>query len=125
MKDRQFVYIAGPYSGKTHDYRSYNEIDINIARAREAGKFLAMNGVPFYCPHANTAHFEVIVPDLSVEYWYEMDNVFVDLSSAVFLVEGWQESDGTQAEMLRATAAGTPVFYPDEGALLVDWWNKS
>ena len=124
MRNNQFVYIAGPYSGKTHDHQSYNEIDANIAQAREAAKFLAENGMPFYCPHTNTAHFEVIAPDLPVEYWYEMDNVFVDLSSAVFLVEGWQVSLGTQGEMRRARRSGKPIFYPDEGRALVDWWYK-
>ena len=124
MRNNQFVYIAGPYSGKTHDHQSYNEIDANIAQAREAAKFLAENGMPFYCPHTNTAHFEVIAPDLPVEYWYEMDNVFVDLSSAVFLVEGWQVSLGTQGEMQRARRSGKPIFYPDEGRALVDWWYK-
>ena len=124
MRNNQFVHIAGPYSGKTHDHQSYNEIDANIAQAREAAKFLAENGMPFYCPHTNTAHFEVIAPDLPVEYWYDMDNVFVDLSSAVFLVEGWQVSLGTQGEMRRARRSGKPIFYPDEGRALVDWWYK-
>ena len=124
MRNNQFVYVAGPYSGKTHDHQSYNEIDANIAQAREAAKFLAENGVPFYCPHTNAAHFEVIAPDLPIEYWYKMDNVFVDLSSAVFLVEGWQVSLGTQAEMRRARQSGKRIFYPDEGRSLVDWWNK-
>ena len=124
MKDRQFVYIAGPYAGKTHDYQSYNEIDANIARAREAGKFLATHGVPFYCPHTNAAHFEVIAPELPIEYWYAMDNVFLDLSAAVLLVEGWPDSEGTKVEMRRARRSGKRVFYPDEGMSLVDWWNK-
>ena len=124
MRNNQFVYIAGPYSGKTHDHQSYNEIDANITRAREAAKFLAIHGVPFYCPHTNAAHFEVIVPDLPIEYWYAMDNVFLDLSSALFLVEGWQNSAGTKEEMQRARRSGKHIFYPDAGMALVDWWNK-
>ena len=82
--ERSFVYIAGPYSGRTHDYNSYNEIEINISKAREAAKFLAENGIPFFCPHANSAHFEVITPSVGLDYWYKMDNIFVDLSSAIF-----------------------------------------
>lgn len=121
---RTFVYVAGPYKGKTHDWRSYNEIDINIAKAREVSKFLAENGIPYFCPHANTAHMEVITAEIPAEYWYEMDNLFVDLSSAVFLVEGWQNSSGTKAEIDRALAAKKLVFYPDSGDVLVAWWRN-
>lgn len=119
---RTFVYVAGPYKGKTHDWQSYNEIDINIAKAREVSRFLAEHGIPYFCPHANTAHMEVITPELPVEYWYEMDNLFVDLSSAVFLITGWAESFGTVAEIKRARAAKKPVFFPQEGGKLVAWW---
>lgn len=123
-QERTFVYIAGPYSGRTHDWQSYNEIEANIAKARDAAKFCAENGLPFYCPHTNTAHFEVIAPDLPAEYWYAMDNIFLDLSSAVLLVGGWEGSKGARAEAERATAQGKRVFGPDKGEGLVSWWNS-
>ena len=72
---RTYVYIAGPYRGAQgeHDYSVYYEIDCNIARARAAAVYLAERDIPFFCPHLNSCHFEVIAPSVSPAYWYRMD----------------------------------------------------
>ncbi len=124
MKKKTFVYIAGPYRGQTHDWRSYIEIDANINRAREAAKFCAENGLPFYCPHTHAAHFEVITPNLPPEFWYEMDSIYVALCSAILLVNGWEQSAGTLAETERAYRMGKLVFLPNEREVLVEWWRQ-
>ncbi len=126
MKDRSYVYIAGPYmdSKKYHDFRGYAEIDQNISRARETAAFLANNEIPYFCPHLNSAHFEVITPDVKPEYWYEMDLELLKPASAVLLLEGWQSSTGTRREIEVARTLGISVFYPEEKEELVTWWQE-
>ena len=125
MKDRTYVYIAGPYMDpkKYHDFRGYHEIDENISRARETAAFLANSNIPYFCPHLNSAHFEVIAPDVKPEYWYQMDIELLKPASAVLLLEGWEKSSGTLKEMDIAHDLNIPVFYPDEGDELVEWWK--
>ena len=118
------MYIAGPYRGKaTHDAKGYFTIDANINRAREAAAILARYDIPFFCPHLNSAHFEVITPEVHSKYWLETDMVFVDLASALWLVEGWEDSRWTKTELKRAGKIEMPVFYPDDLKALIKFWR--
>lgn len=120
-----YVYIAGPYRGKaTHDAGGYFEIDANINRAKEAAATLAQLGIPFFCPHLNSAHFEVIAPDVKPVYWLEMDMIFVDLASVLWVLDGWRDSQGTRGEIARAEGNGQPVFFSDELDELVTFWKE-
>ena len=96
------VYIAGPYGDKG----GYHAIERNIAQAREAAAWCAENGYGYYCPHLNSAHFEVITPSVPVEFWYAMDLRFIEVSDFMLVLPGWQNSRGTQAEMKACEAAG-------------------
>ena len=123
--EKTFVYIGGPYRGiNSHDFHGYFAIDSNINRATEASAELARLDIPYFCPHLNSAHFEVIAPDVKPEYWLEMDMVFVDLSSCLYVLEGWEESQGTCAEIVRAASLGKPVFYFFELDKLVEFWRE-
>jgi len=120
-----YVYTAGPYRGKApHDARGYFEIDANINRAREAAMTLARLGIPYFCPHLNCAHCEVIIPDVKPAYWMEMDMIFVDLASALWILDGWEDSEGTLGEIARANERSQPVFYPYELTELVAFWKE-
>ncbi|KKM81588.1 hypothetical protein LCGC14_1328270 [marine sediment metagenome] len=107
---KTFVFISGPYQGDSYDYRSYEQIDANIAQARGAAKRLAISGIPYFAPHMNSAHFEVIAPTVPVEYWYKMDNIFLDRSSALLMLPRWDQSQGAKAEMERAIEWSKPIF---------------
>ena len=126
MAREGYVYIAGPYmgSGKAHNAQGYHEIDRNISRAREKAAFLAANGIPYFCPHLNSCHFEVIVPDAPVEFWYEMDIRLLVGASAVLLVEGWESSSGTAKEIAGAKGVDIPIFLPDQNQALKAWWEE-
>ncbi len=123
---RTYVYVAGPYMGRKrmHDFRDYEEIDQNISRARGMAAFLANNDIPFFCPHLNSAHCEVWVPNVKPEYWYEMDLELLKPASAVLLLDGWQSSKGTRREIEVARLLGISVFYPEERDELVAWWKE-
>jgi len=120
-----YVYIAGPYRGKaSHDAGGYFEIDANINRARRAAAALARLGIPFFCPHLNSAHFEVIAPDVKPVYWLEADMIFVDLASVLWVLDGWRDSRGTRAEIARAEGNRQPVFFLAELDGLVAFWKE-
>mgnify|MGYP001571159885 CR=1 FL=1 len=117
---RSYVFIAGPYKGK-----DFIEIDRNIARARDAAVFLANNGVPFFCPHLNSGHFEAMTISVPMDFWYDLDLRFLERASAIWLIDGWKNSQGSLAELARAQALQIEVFYQNEGAKLIYWWLSS
>ena len=123
MKNKTFVYIAGPYAGPTHDSGSYLIIDANIGRARYAASRLANAGVPYFCPHLNSAHFEVITPDVEPSFWYDLDMRILKFSSALLLLDGWEGSKGTNMERDEALALGLPCFEITDFDELVAWWK--
>lgn len=116
----KLVYIAGPYTGD-----NYLAVEANIAQAREAAAWLANNGVGYYCPHLNSAHFEAITPDVPIAFWYEMDYRLLDVCDALLVLPGWEKSWGTARELERAQEQNKPVFYwLDDftgSGLLLEW----
>lgn len=113
----KIVYIAGPYGDKG----GYLAIDRNIARAREAAAWLALNGLGYYCPHLNSAHFEAIVADVPVSFWYAMDLAFMPIADAMLLLDGSHESRGTAMEIVEWRKTGKPLFYPWQREDLLAW----
>ena len=96
---------------------------MNISRAREAAVFLVANRIPYFCPHLNSCHFEVIVPEVPLEFWYEMDMQLLRPAAAMLLLEGWGSSHGTRKEISFAEDLGIPVFFPEGRRELVHWWR--
>ena len=113
----KLVYIAGPYSGP-----DYLAIDRNIAAAREAAAWLAEHGIGFFCPHLNSAHFEVVTPRVEPEFWYALDLRLLEACDALLFLEGWQQSKGAKGELDFAAARIMPVFfYPLYREELLRW----
>lgn len=115
----KYVYIAGPYRGKTHDFRSYFEINRNIVQAEEAFAALAQAGIGAFCPHTHSAHFEIKAPDAPPEYWYELDVHFLDACDAILMLDRWEESTGSKKEREYMLLRNKPVLYSVDEAL--DW----
>lgn len=114
----KLLYIAGPYGDKG----GYLAIDRNIAQAREAAAWCVQNGFGFLCPHLNSAHFEAITPDIPVSFWYEMDLRLMDVCDAMLILPGWENSTGTQKEILHWDALKRPSFlWSDELVALKAW----
>jgi hypothetical protein len=110
----RFIYIAGPYTGVTHDYRSYFQIARHILDATETAARLARLGYGFFNPHQHSAHFEVIVPEVSPYYWYALDFHFLERCDALLLLPDWEKSKGARAEKELAESLSIPVFYTVE-----------
>lgn len=107
---RTYVYIAGPYSGRdAHGHHGYMVIEQNILNARNAMKELVNLGYGVFCPHTHSAHFEVITPDASIDYWYDLDIYFLRFCHALLRLPG--ASSGADKEVELCQDLGIPVFY--------------
>jgi hypothetical protein len=115
----KYVYIAGPYG----DRSGYCTIDERINNARKVAKLLAEAGIPFYSPHLNCAHFEVIAPKAPVEFWKAMGLGFVDNAAMLLVIRGWEASKGTLAEIARAEELDIP-WSVDVGDIIINWHAK-
>lgn len=119
----KYVYVAGPYTGKTHNWQSYYEIDRNIRVAEEMAARLADLGIGFFCPHKHSEHFEVIVPDVGPDFWYELDIHFMKSCDAILMLPNWENSKGSLKEKRIMEELGRPVFY-ELNDDLVEWADE-
>ena len=131
-----FVYLAGKYRAKdgTHDWSAYEEIARNISLARTWAMRLASDNIPMFCPHLNSAHAEVIAPNVHPDYWYRLDMQILANAQAIFLLPGWKDSYGARDEHAFAEDNHLGVFYAEPNGLddewasydgLVRWWKEN
>jgi len=108
----KIVYIAGPYRARSgaHDASVYNEIEDNIRRAEAVAIRLWQAGFGVFCPHLNTAHFEIKAPDTPPEAYLEADLRLLEACDILYLLPGWEHSKGAVYEKLRATELGLPIY---------------
>lgn len=99
---RNYVYVAGPYSGRdNHGNQGYMIIEQNILNARKAMKELVELGYGVFCPHTHSAHFEVITPDVAIDYWYELDIHFLMICHALLRLEGASSGADKEVDLCR------------------------
>jgi nucleoside 2-deoxyribosyltransferase len=107
------VYVAGPYTAPNAWVREQN-----IRRAEEVGFLVAESGAMPLIPHANTRFFDGLQ---TPEFWYEGTLELLRRCDAVIVVEGYEFSRGTKAEIAEADRLGLPVFLPHEYGRLRAW----
>jgi len=105
----KLIYVAGPFRAK-----DAWEIEQNIRRAEELSLEIWRAGAVAICPHLNTRFFQGAAPD---DVWLEGDKEIIRRCDAVCLVQNWEKSVGTQAEVALASEIGIPVL-PSFGAFL-------
>ena len=99
----RLVYIAGPYRGP-----NTWAIEQNIRRAEDVAAQVWRAGLAAMCPHANSRHMDGITTD---ENFLAGTLEMLRRCDAVLLVEGWERSSGSRAEVQEAMRLGLPVMY--------------
>lgn len=98
----KLIYVAGPFRGP-----SAYSIHQNVNHAEMWAYALWDAGFAVICPHLNTAHFDKSLPD---ETFLRGDLTILRRCDAVFLVPGWEKSQGAKSEAAEARKAGIPVY---------------
>src|SRR3990167_7566055 len=104
-QEEMIIYLAGPYRGNVTE---------NIEAAiKVAGEVWAAGHVAL-CPHANTAHFDTLFPDIPDEAYLEGDLKLAARCDAMLMLPNWEKSGGATAERDYADKLGMHVYvYPD------------
>jgi len=97
------VYIAGPYRASTPW-----GIEQNVRLAETmALKVWQTSKAAALCPHTMTRYYQESAPD---EVWLRGTLELLKRCDAIFLLEGWQRSEGSKLEHQTAVSMGMPVF---------------
>jgi len=100
------IYIAGPYRADTE-----HGVVENIRRAEEVAIKVWQAGHVALCPHKNTALFGGLCPD---EAWLKGDLELLRRCDGIIMVQGWEKSSGSVAEVGFADRHNIPVYYEVE-----------
>lgn len=109
MNDKQYVYLACPYSHEDPQVREqrFNEANICAGKLMDAGFIV-------YSPISHS-HPIAVAHDLPKgwSFWGRIDETFVHFCTAVFILKlpGWEESTGVKAEMELAAKYGKPILF--------------
>lgn len=92
------AYVAGPYRNSPEGKKM----------AKRVAKYLWGLGYAVICPHTNSLDFEHDVPgdDRYLEGYIEI----LKRCDEMFIVPGWQQSEGTLAEIAVAQGLGMPMW---------------
>ena len=98
------VYVAGKYRDETYELVAWN-----VKAASDMAAFLLAQGMAVVCPHSMTGGWE--------RYSFLSDADFLRNGleqlrrcDAVLLLDGWEQSEGTLAEIECADENHIPVF---------------
>lgn len=105
MGNGRLIYVAGPYTGKTN-----SETTENIWHACRVSVGLWELGYYVFCPHLNTAHFE-IYSSLPEEVYLEGDLKFLEKCDCVIMLKGYEGSKGAMAELELARQLNKEIVY--------------
>lgn len=98
------AYVSGPY----RDKRGVRFVEENIRKAEAVAVELWRLGLATICPHANTRHFDGVVP---CDEFIAGDLVMVSRCDLIVMIEGWENSEGAKAELEHAKQSGVDVAY--------------
>lgn len=108
------VYVAGPFRSKDGTRTIDNtEVVENICKAQEVAATLWQAGFAVLCPHANSSFMADPKNDddkITAEQYYHGDFKMLMSCDAIYMIDGWQQSQGAIGEMEFAKSLGMPVY---------------
>ena len=99
------IYVAGAYRGG-----SYNSTFQNIMRAREIAQGLWYKGWAVICPHTNSLFMDN-KDGGSPEIFLPGDLEILRRCDAIYMLKGWEQSEGAMAELKLAKETGLEIYY--------------
>ena len=103
---KRVAFLSGPYRATAE-----KTVLDHIRQAEQYAIALWREGYAVICPHLNTAHFDGLCPD---SMWLEGDLEILSrlrTTDLIFMIPGWERSEGSKAEKKRAEELGIPIFY--------------
>jgi len=105
------IYVAGAYSAN-------NVLAVldNIRNGMRAGLEVLLLGYSPFVPWFDF-HFQLMLREnekLTVDDYYKYSMAWLEVSDAVYVLPGYEESKGTAAEIARAHELSIPVYYDIE-----------
>ena len=102
VKPFKVIYVAGPFRAKTQW-----GIMQNVRKAEDASLKLWKQGYAVICPHTMTQHFQ---NECSENVWLNGCLELLKRCDAIYLVEGWEKSEGSVAEYKLAKKLGLLIL---------------
>ena len=100
------VYVAGAYSAD-------NVLDVlrNIGMGESYSAEIFLMGFAPFCPWYDK---DFVISNwerpLTVKMFYDYSIAWLEVSDAMFVIPGWENSKGTLEEMIIARKLGIPIF---------------
>ena len=105
----KIIYVSGPYRADTE-----NEVFENIIRARSAPYKLWHEGWAVICPHTNTMFMGSMLSGEDSIMFIEGDLEIVKRCDAIYMLKGWEKSEGAEMELDVASERGLDVYYEED-----------
>lgn len=99
------IYVAGRYRSKCEW-----QLEEAIRHAEDTALKLWEYGWAVICPHKNTAHFGGAL-DILDETWLRGDLEILHRCDAIYMLRGWEQSEGAQEEHKLALREGKEIIY--------------
>ena len=107
------VYIAGPITPNGKNEHPGIEFITNIRRGIRVAVDALQRGYAVFCPFLDYQYLLVLEEGevLDTKLFRDSSMAYLEASDAVLVVHGWENSNGTKAEIERARLLKIPVFF--------------
>lgn len=112
---RQSVFISGSYRSRW----DLPGVIWNIFKAWRCGRKLVRQGYSVFIPHLNTALMDDLQP---AEFFLECCKKELPNFEVIYMMKGWEKSEGAKEELAEAKKRGMTIWYEDFGDTL--WTNS-
>jgi len=99
----ELIYVAGAYRGENKFVVIHN---VNLAK--KAATRLWKEGYAVICPHANSDFMDGVLP---ARTFLDGGLKMVEVSDVIYMLRGWEESEGSREEHELAKSLGKEIIY--------------